>query len=376
MSEKSSQESTPRASLRPGSGSPVWQEVGEQISFAIPTMPKSDGSAELAQLLQQVKEMNSQGLDRLRLGNAMEALVMLTEAQEMLARPAEDALQVHGSAGEERRAMIAAAQAETASNQGICHKRMGGTVAAVKALQKALKLYNMAGTDLRSLVASHLNLSACFLDAKVADQALGHAQAAVDLCGRLVAGSQPGASVMHGSSRADEPLVVTADDYAMLAVAYHKIGEAHEGLKDWQAACFAYTQAYEVVRRSLGPDHKLTKSFETSSRCPRKSKIPEVPNIFQSNLKPPRRRLPEVPHIFSGRPKTMQWTPGKDYHLDVKKFPSWPPKGCSAEEQQWYKMAEQHRQRERAQEVASMAPHGLDFSQVGSSAFPRALSSR
>merc|ERR1712039_990833 len=87
---------------------------------------------------------------------------------------------------------------------------------------------------------------------------------ATELGAQLVAAPE----VEEGCGAREGGLSHSEDDYGMLAVAYHKVGEAYEGLREWGKATFAYTQAYEVVRRSLGPNHHLTKSFEKSSRCP------------------------------------------------------------------------------------------------------------
>merc|ERR1712232_392139 len=76
--------------------------------------------------------------------------------------------------------------------------------------------------------------------------------------------------------------------------AYHKSAEAHERLKQWGQATLAYTQAYEVVRRSLGPYHQLTKSFEKSARCPRRPAPPEVPLSWRGSAA---RKLPQLAYI-------------------------------------------------------------------------------
>jgi tetratricopeptide (TPR) repeat protein len=305
-------------------------------------------------LLQQVTEINACGMEALRAGEARTALKSLFEAHGLLANY--DTMQD----GSERAAAVIKCQADTASNLGICHKRMGARAAAVQFLQRALRLYMQNGADLRTLIAVHLNLSASFADVKVMDQALVHAKEAVNLGGRLIA----------EAAAADAPSEPRTDDFAMLAVAYHKVAEACEGLKDWGPACLAYTQAYEVVRKSLGPEHRLTRSFERSARCPRRAIVPEVPCSLsmQQNRLSGRRRLPEIPRGDSRRPKTPQEN-FAHYHLGQEHFATWPPLNVSEAEQQWYAMAQKQKVRERQQELALLR-HGGEPSQALGSVRP------
>merc|ERR1711976_257196 len=141
------------------------------------------------------------------------------------------------------------------------------------------------------------------------EEALQHAMAAVALGGQLIAsGGQTGDAEGHArgsherSSQASQMSLIRPDDYAMLAVVYHKTAEAHEHLKQWGQATLAYTQAYEVVRRSLGPAHQLTKSFEKSARCPRRPAPPEVPLSWRATSG--NGRLPLLPDV--GRPHTTR----------------------------------------------------------------------
>merc|ERR1719454_2549965 len=160
-------------------------------------------------------------------------------------------------------------------------------------------------------MAARLNVSACFAEGEMHEDALQHAMAAVALGGQLIAsGSQPGAQPETGGDNAQRTgtqasLTIRPDDYAMLAVAYHKTAEAHEHMKQWSQATLAYTQAYEVVRRSLGPYHQLTKSFEKSARCPRRPVPPEVPLNWRGSEKKKLPHLPPVERTLSGRTTTV-----------------------------------------------------------------------
>jgi len=177
----------------------------------------------------------------------------------------------------------------------------------------------------------------------------------------------------------------------MLVVAYHKSAEAHEALRQWGQATLAYTQAYEVVRRSLGPDHHLTKSFEKSARCPRRPTQPEVPLSWRLNASG-QRRLPQLPHVQKKR-KPREVTNGAEmrsmmpgeaaylprspvsYKMDDSMFPTWPPPDVKGEEKQWYLMAKQDRDQRRAQMLAEIrgGHQGGPMTETGSRALPPAV---
>merc|ERR1711865_1264309 len=122
-------------------------------------------------------------------------------------------------------------------------------------------------------------------------------------------------------------------------------------------ASLAYTQAYEVVRRSLGPYHQLTKSFEKSARCPRKPAPPQVPLSWRGAAackKLQQLALPQVERPSNRRPRPsvaeMRGADPKEplgYKLNKGSFPSWPPKAVSEEERSWYSMAMQERRQKK-----------------------------
>merc|ERR1740130_1513207 len=232
-------------------------------------------------------------MECLKRGENGEALEKLARAQDILAQserfcPSE-------SAGE-----LSQARAAIASSFAICFKREGNYPMAVRYLETALELHESSEADLRTLMAARLNLSACFAEAEMPEEALQHAMAAVALGGQLIAsGVQPQpVSLSPDIERPGPPApIIRPDDYAMLAVAYHKTAEAQERMKNWGQASLAYTQAYEVVRRSLGPYHQLTKSFEKSARCPRSPAPPEVPLSWRGNTA---KKMPQLPPVERG----------------------------------------------------------------------------
>eukprot|EP00927_Polykrikos_kofoidii_P044694 TRINITY_DN38591_c0_g1_i1.p1 TRINITY_DN38591_c0_g1~~TRINITY_DN38591_c0_g1_i1.p1 ORF type:complete len:433 (-),score=53.22 TRINITY_DN38591_c0_g1_i1:74-1372(-) len=309
-------------------------------------------------------ETNARAMKCLKDGDVAEAFKLCAEAKEALA--AEEAslnAAVSSDVVDQQKRSVLRAHAETESILGICHKRSGSCIAAARSLQQALRLYKTAGSDLRTLIAAHLNLSSCLTELKSCGKALKHAQAAVGLAGRLVAG--PELRELYGESSSGDmhssDLEPRSDDYAMLAVAYHKVAEAQEGLKDWSAASFAFSQAYQVVQKSLGPEHRLTRSFEKSTRCPRNvvmvdhgGKVDHVADVAvpnpigagffrttSSNPDTPRRRLPDIPGNINGRSR-FPLVNTQEYKLGPETFASWPPKDASCEEQHWYSVAQRH----------------------------------
>merc|ERR1712113_235577 len=97
----------------------------------------------------------------------------------------------------------------------------------------------------------------------------------------------------------------------------------------------AYTQAYEVVRRSLGPQHHLTKTFERSTRCPHRVKSLSKPKSARGPVVRGQ-RLPNIPNskrCISALPDL------KGYDLNDQVFAPWPPESATREEHLWYSMA-------------------------------------
>merc|ERR1719191_145552 len=109
----------------------------------------------------------------LRNGNASECLRLLMQAQDLLSK-AESIVSEHN------KTELVQAKAVTASNLGIYYKRSRNYREAVACLRLALELHE-GGTDLRTVVAAHLNLCVCFLHAEIGDEALRHALKAVEL---------------------------------------------------------------------------------------------------------------------------------------------------------------------------------------------------
>lgn len=304
-------------------------------------------------LQNEVTSANKEILDCIRKGATKDAFERLSRAQELLS-------QGERYCPAERAHELANARAALESSFAIYHKRVENHAMVVRHLERALELYEGAGADHRTLMATRLNLSACYADANMPSEALEHASAAVVIGGELI--SQPQAeSSREGKSPNNELYtrgqiavagfnvgqMVRPDDYAMLAVAYHKSAEAHERLRQWGQATLAYTQAYEVVRRSLGPTHHLTKAFEKSARCPRRPLPPEMPLSWRVGSAGAK-KLPNLPHIQrSPRHSHGGNTPRLAYRLDSSNFPSWPPKAQCEEENAWYVMAQKDRKQKQ-----------------------------
>lgn len=277
-------------------------------------------------LHKRVAKSNAQGMQCLRKGEAHEALRHLTQARELLSR-------AEKVCPEDCRDLLRRTQADTASNLGVFHRRGGNAALASRHLTQALALYEASGGEPRKALLAQLSLAACLLEAGMAQEALKQAQLAVEFGHRLVEVRNP-----------------QADDCAILAVAYHKVAEANEGLKDWSRASFAYTQAYEVVKRSLGPEHNLTRTFESSPRCPARPITPSIPPSLRRNAPPSTpKRLPNLSCARRGGTNHDV----SSYKLDANTFPAWPPPTVSREEHAWYSLTEWPSEKQRRARFAS-----------------------
>jgi len=267
-------------------------------------------------------------MERLRQGDNKAALELLLRAEDILSNHHEG-----NGLTEDANRTLTRAQAVTASNLGIFYKRNREFQRAITYLEKAQQLHESCGADLQTLAGAHLNLCACFSQAELHEQALRHATTAVEHMGRFIADTE------LGELQSDEGQFHEAqpDDYATLSIASHNVAMARESLRQWGDATLAYTQAYEVVIRSLGPDHALTKAFEQTARCPKVPKPPEEKRTWR--MVPSGVKLPDIP-----RKKPSSAGPGhQEYTLDGSVFPQWPPPTATPEEKRWYRMAKAQR---------------------------------
>merc|ERR1719491_2885162 len=166
-------------------------------------------------------------MEFMRKGDHEEAFQCFAAAQEYLAKAEQ-------SCPREEIPVLTSSQAAMASSLAICYKREGNRGVAIRNCQRALELYEMAGAELRTLVAAHLNLAACYMEAELYSDALKHSDTAVALCGQLIAAPEMAAAASQEERRtvlaSGLVSLVQPDDYAMLVVAYHKSAEAHEYL--------------------------------------------------------------------------------------------------------------------------------------------------
>mmetsp|Transcript_107448 Transcript_107448/g.272647 ORF Transcript_107448/g.272647 Transcript_107448/m.272647 type:complete len:361 (-) Transcript_107448:67-1149(-) len=279
-----------------------------------------------------VEGLNRDGMQQLREGRQDEALYSLSQAQAFFDRWGDQA----ASASPAWQHAWLTLQADTTSNLGVLHRKRGDHDTAIRHLLWALKLHGTCGSHMRMMAATHLNLANCYLEVgKSPMEAARHAQAAVELGGQLLASAPEFDPSSYDAGSLTEERGPVEEDCAMLAVAYHKLAEAFEGLREWPRASHAYTQAYEVIRRSMGPSHHLTKAFEKSSRCPRRVAV-QAPPLTSARLTTPR-RLPSIPRARQG-PVAPQDRCLR-YELSGEVFQKWPPEKSTQEERQWYKMA-------------------------------------
>lgn len=321
-----------------------------------------EGDASPEELRESAANCAAEGVQLLRKGELAEAQTQLLRAQALLERVEELTRHemVWSDMQREEKKALAASQAEVAGNLGISYRRLKDFGPAIEQLQRALNFHQMrfedcegkvSASDLRTLVAAHLNLASCHLESEAPEAALKHASTAAQLSGQVLTRS-PETSL-------EAPSEPTENDFAMLAVSFHKVAEAQEALKDWGKAVFAHTQAREVVQRSLGPAHPLAQSLakcrpQVPARPHSRSRHSEFLETYAANigrstgcpmLRPGKGQkvLPTIPRGARGKPfmKTTEALGFEltGYQISERDFPSWPPETSSYEEKEWYAMA-------------------------------------
>ena len=126
----------------------------------------------------------------------------------------------------------------TCNNLGCYYKKVGKLHGALSYLRRALQMEADLGTDEVTLAGTHLNICAILSKLEKHDKAVQHALSALELIDRKT-----------GSC---DPAVVPADDYAVLAIAYHNVAIERDLLQQYDKAAAAFHQGFEVAKRCLG----------------------------------------------------------------------------------------------------------------------------
>lgn len=134
--------------------------------------------------------------------------------------------------------------AVTCNNLGCYYKKVGKLHGALSYLRRALQMEVDLGTDEVTLAGTHLNICAILSKLEKHDKAVQHALQALELIDRK-------------TSRCD-PAKVPADDYSVLAIAYHNVAIERDLLHEYDKAAAAFHQGFEVAKRCLGEDHPLS----------------------------------------------------------------------------------------------------------------------
>lgn len=134
--------------------------------------------------------------------------------------------------------------AVTCNNLGCYYKKVGKLHGALSYLRRALQMEVDLGTDEVTLAGTHLNICAILSKLEKHDKAVQHALQALELIDRK-------------TSKCD-PAKVPADDYSVLAIAYHNVAIERDLLHQYDKAAAAFHQGFEVAKRCLGEDHPLS----------------------------------------------------------------------------------------------------------------------
>lgn len=150
----------------------------------------------------------------------------------------------------------------TCNNLGCYYMKVHKLHGALSYLRRALKMEVELKTDETTLAGTHLNLCAILSKLEKPRKAVQHALCALEL--------------MHKRISASES-VVSQDDYATLAVAYHNIGQCRliqpvedssqsagstRELQQTDQAATAFQTGYQIATRFLGESHPLSLTLE------------------------------------------------------------------------------------------------------------------
>ncbi|CAE7232114.1 FBXO21 [Symbiodinium necroappetens] len=204
------------------------QVVWEAMAVAVPSLPAptAAGKPDFHTL---VLSCNRDGMEALRKGQSKAAFEQFKYAEAVLiANQAESGTSL---------------AAVTCNNLGCYYKKVGKLHGALSYLRRALQMEVDLGTDEVTLAGTHLNICAILSKLEKHDKAVQHALQALELIDRK-------------TSTAD-PADVSADDFSVLAIAYHNVAVERDLLQQYDKAAAAFFQGFQVAKRCLGEDHPL-----------------------------------------------------------------------------------------------------------------------
>ncbi|CAE7233039.1 FBXO21 [Symbiodinium natans] len=200
------------------------------MAVAIPDIsapPRAAGKPDFHTL---VMSCNRDGMEALRKGQSKAAFEQFKYAEAILiANQAESGTSL---------------AAVTCNNLGCYYKKVGKLHGALSYLRRALQMEVDLGTDEVTLAGTHLNVCAILSKLEKHDKAVQHALQALELIDR--------------KTSAVDPADVSADDYSVLAIAYHNVAVERDLLQQYDKAASAFYQGFQVAKRCLGEDHPLT----------------------------------------------------------------------------------------------------------------------
>jgi hypothetical protein len=159
----------------------------------------------------------------------------------------------------------AAGRAVTHNNWACLMRQTGKLHVALAHMQRALAL-ERGSAKVNNPADTHLNLCAVLSQLQRHDDALAHAQAALDLLQAEIFGALPEAAARApgGIMAAAAAAGVKHDRVAALCIAYHNFGVESEFAKKFTQALGAYTKGYEIAKAFLGEAHGVTAQVKES----------------------------------------------------------------------------------------------------------------
>lgn len=139
-------------------------------------------------------------------------------------------------------------RAVTYNNLGCFYKSMSKLHTALQYLRKAQKIEERSRAKCQNPAGTHLNLCALLSQMGKHQEALNHAQSALQL--------------LEAEPPREEPQVAASSE-SLVCVAYFNMGAEYEHLRKPSEALWAYERAYENCLRELGEEHPLSQQINT-----------------------------------------------------------------------------------------------------------------